>query len=276
MEHDDKPVGRVLSRREILTLLGSAGTVALLGGGFRALAADTIYLPIVMQSEGATTPVVTATSIPTATATLVPTAEATAIPACVVSPELTEGPYFVDEQLNRADIRADPTDGTVRAGGLLQLTLRAYRVSGGTCSPLAGAIFDIWHCDALGLYSDVQSEGTAGKKFLRGYQVTDSNGTVQFSTIYPGWYRGRAVHIHFKLRSDLTTNPSYEFTSQFFFDDTLSDQVFTQTPYVSKGTRDTRNSQDNIYAQGGSQLLLTPTSTDQGYAATFDIGLAIT
>lgn len=267
LDHDDRPVGRILSRREVLALLGTAGTFALIGGGFHALAADTVYLPII-ANDG--------TTGPTATATLAPTTAPTAIPACIVSPALTEGPYFVDEQLNRSDIRIDPSDNLVKAGVLLQLTLRAYTVNNSACTPLAGAIFDIWHCDALGLYSDVQSEGTAGQKFLRGYQTTDATGTVQFTTIYPGWYTGRAVHIHFKLRSDLTTNPSYEFTSQFFFDDTLSDQVFTQSPYASKGTRNTRNSQDSIYAQGGNQLLLPPTITAQGYAATFDIGLNVT
>ncbi|MEZ4709206.1 MAG: intradiol ring-cleavage dioxygenase [Caldilineaceae bacterium] len=287
-EHDDdKPVGRILSRREIFTLLGSVGSAVLIAGGFRAVMADSVYLPLVANNgapgtipstatptaTGAPTATSTATGAPTATTT--PVATATSIPLCVVSPELTEGPYFVDEQLNRADIRIDPSDNSVRDGAQLNLTLRAYAVSGGSCTPLVGAVFDIWHCDAAGLYSDVQSEGTAGQKFLRGYQVTDANGVVNFTTIYPGWYSGRAVHIHFKLRGELSSNPSYEFTSQFFFDDTFTDAVYTQQPYAARGTRNTYNRQDNIYQGGGSQLLLNVSESGGVYAATFDIGVAM-
>lgn len=278
MENDDRPVGRILSRREVLALLGASGATALIGGGLHALAADTTYLPLVMNSEATATlaPTEPATPTPLATATTTPVETATPVPACIVSPELTEGPYFVDEQLNRSDIRIGPSDGSVRDGTLLQITLRVYTVSSSGCLPLAGAYVDIWHCDALGLYSDVQSEGTTGQKFLRGYQITDANGMVQFTTIYPGWYTGRAVHIHFKVRTELTANPAYEFTSQFFFDDAFSDQVHSQQPYANKGQRDTRNSQDNIYQGGGSQLLLALTQTDEGYTTAFDIGLNMT
>ena len=100
---------------------------------------------------------------------------------------------------------------------------------------------DIWHCDAHGLYSDVSDPrfDTQGKKFLRGYQTTDSNGVAKFITIYPGWYQGRAVHIHFKIRSG--SGPVYEFVSQLFFDDALSDQVYNQAPYDGRGARTPRN-----------------------------------
>jgi len=277
---DDQPVGRILNRRELLALLGAAGSTLLVGAGFQAVFAETIYLPIITNGPAATaTPTLTATSVatatptPTATAGVTPTA--TALPACVVSPALTEGPYFVDEQLNRSDIRLDPSDNTLRAGTQLELTLQVYQISSGSCSPLAGAIVDIWHCDGTGLYSDVQSEGTAGQKFLRGYQVSDTSGRVNFTTIYPGWYTGRAVHIHFKVRAALTNKPAYEFTSQFFFDDTMSDQVHSLQPYAAKGTRDTRNSQDNIYQGGGSQLLLDLTASGNGYATTFAIGMVL-
>ena len=111
---------------------------------------------------------------------------------------------------------------------------------------------------------------TTGQKFLRGYQVTDTNGAATFTTIYPGWYRGRTVHIHFKVRTGSGSGQSAEFTSQLFFDEALTDQVYTQEPYASKGQRDTLNSTDNIY---DDLLLLTATQTDQGYTATFDIGL---
>jgi len=273
MDNDDRQIGRILTRREVLALLGVAGSTLFAGLGFQALTADPVYLPLVMNGTETATPTLAPTAPATATPTGTAVPTATAIPACVVSPELTEGPYFVDEQLNRSDIRIDPSDNSVRSGVELQLTLRVTSINGSSCAPLANAVVDIWHCDAAGLYSDVQPEGTSGQKFLRGYQTTDATGTVQFTTIYPGWYSGRAVHVHFKVRASVTSNPSYEFTSQFFFDDTLSDQVFTQQPYASKGVRNTRNSQDNIYQNGGSQLLLNVVENGSGYTSTFDIGI---
>jgi len=137
----------------------------------------------------------------------------------------------------------------------------------------------LWHCDAQGVYSGVSDQGfdTSGQKFLRGYQLTDGTGKVQFLSIYPGWYSGRAVHIHFMIRTTGADAQSYEFVSQFFFDDALSDQVFAQEPYASKGERDTRNADDNIYNGGGDQLLLAVTSDNaNGYAAAINIGLDLT
>ena len=141
--------------------------------------------------------------------------------------------------------------------------------------PLAGAYVDLWHCDALGIYSDVQDPGfnTVGKKFLRGYQVTDSSGAASFTTIYPGWYQGRTVHMHFKIRSAPTASPGYEFTSQLYFDDALTDQVHAQQPYAAKGQRTLRNSGDAVYRQNGAQLLLAVGQDAGIYAATFDISL---
>ena len=104
-------------------------------------------------------------------------------------------------------------------------------------------------------------------------KVTDANGIVQFTTIYPGWYRGRAVHIHFKVRSSADAGKSYEFTSQFFFDETMTDKVYAQQPYATRGVGRLKNENDNIYQSGGSQLILPVTEDGQGYAATFDIGL---
>ncbi len=200
----------------------------------------------------------------------------TTLPNCIVRPEQTEGPYFVDEKLNRSDIRTDPIDGKVVDGVPLQLTLRVSGVGNDSCTPVAGAIVDIWHCDALGVYSDVtdRSFDTMGKKFLRGYQVTDANGTVKFTTIYPGWYQGRTPHIHFKIRTAATAGQSNEFTSQLYFDDAVSDRIYKQMPYASKGDRDQTNEQDGIFRRGGDKLMLVLTENQQGgYAATFDIGL---
>jgi len=138
---------------------------------------------------------------------------------------------------------------------------------------------DVWHCDAQGVYSGVsdQSFDTTGQKFLRGYQLTDATGKTQFLTIYPGWYQGRAVHIHFTIRTKATDGSDYQFTSQFFFDDTLTDQVHSQEPYTSKGQRDMRNTDDNIYNNGGDQLLLNlQGDTTNGFTSAINIGLDLT
>ena len=195
--------------------------------------------------------------------------------SCVVKPQQTEGPYFVDERMNRSDIRSDPSDNSVREGTALRLIFHISQVDGNSCKPFAGAV-DLWHCDASGVYSDVsdRSFNTQGKKFLRGYQVTDKNGTAQFITIYPGWYPGRAVHLHFKIRTDSATQTSYEFTSQLYFDDSLTDQIHAQPPYISKGQR-TLNAQDIIFQDGGKDLLLRLSKDEKGYVGTFDIGLQI-
>jgi len=212
-----------------------------------------------------------AASTTTASAVPVPT------PSCIVTPAETEGPYFVDEKLNRADIRVDPSDGSVRPGVPLQLTLSVASVAS-SCTALQGAQVDVWHCDALGLYSDVSAEQSVGKRFLRGYQTTDANGVVNFTTIYPGWYSGRAVHVHFKIRTFSGSQKTLEFTSQLFFDDAISDAVYTQAPYSTRGARDTRNAADMVYTSNnnsGAGLLAGVTRIATGYQASFAIGLRL-
>jgi protocatechuate 3,4-dioxygenase beta subunit len=239
-DNDDEMVGRILNRREVLATLG--GSVLMLG----------------------------LTSCQTAEA-----AKTSSLPGCIVRPEETEGPYFVDEKLLRSDVRSDPATGKVSDGIPLWLKFKVSQI-GSSCSPLAGAWVDIWHCDSSGVYSDAQdpSFNTKGQKFLRGYQITDSSGLAQFVTIYPGWYEGRAVHIHFKIRTLSGKTFTHEFTSQLFFDDTLSDQIFKLKPYSNKpGTRSVRNANDGIYRNGGSQLLLEVTKEGAGYTGTFDIAL---
>ncbi len=247
LHNDDQPVGRVLTRREILSLFGGAGAALIIGGGLTR---------IVLAQDA------------TATA-------GTSAAACVVRPAETEGPYFVDEMLNRSDIRIDPTDNSTVDGLPLYVTFRVSQTSANACTPLAGAQVDVWHANAAGQYSDESDPGfnTLGQKWLRGYQVTDADGIAAFTTIYPGWYSGRTVHIHFKIRTDPASDTGYEFTSQLFFDDALTDEVFKNAPYAAKGARNTRNANDNIYASGGDQLLLNLVKQDAGYAATFDIAL---
>ena len=286
LHDDDQPVGRILTRREVLSLFGAIAGVAILDAcaPSQSAPAQSTSLP--------TQPATAAPSLaPTAAPTLAPTQAATAAatqtpvsaavvatPSCAGKPALTEGPYFVDEKLNRSDVRSDPSDGSVKPGAQLDLTVRVYQISSSGCTPLAGAQVDIWHCDALGVYSDSSDPNfgsTKGKKFLRGYQVSDAKGAVQFTTIYPGWYQGRAVHIHFKIRTSASSGKTNDFTSQWFFDELLTDQVHAQAPYASKGQGRLKNSGDGIYQQGGNQLVLNVTKTAQGYAALFDIGLQV-
>jgi protocatechuate 3,4-dioxygenase beta subunit len=240
---------QLLNRREMLALLGT-GTAAVFLGCRRARRSRE---PTVLLASPAA-------------------ADAAAIPSCVVRPEQTEGPYFIDEKLNRSDIRSDPSDGLVRPGAPLRLAFHVSRVSSASCSPLSGAIVDVWQCDALGVYSDVRDLNagfdTRGKKFLRGYQITDANGIAEFLTIYPGWYEGRAVHIHFKIR-----NGAEEFISQLYFDETITEQVHKQSPYNGKGYRTTTNDRDFGFRRGGKQLIPTLTKDVSGYAAKFEIGL---
>jgi protocatechuate 3,4-dioxygenase beta subunit len=238
----------LLSRREVLSFMGGTAAVGLFG-----------------CLRGQSTSAIPAKS----------TAQTVAAPACVVKPQQTEGPYFVDERLKRSDIRSDPSDSSVKQGVPLRLVFQISQVSNNACTPLKDAIIDVWHCDVEGVYSDVQDRGfsTVGKKFLRGYQVTNANGTAEFMTIYPGWYPGRTVHIHFKIRTPSAVQQGYEFTSQLYFDDVMTDRVHAQAPYAAKGQRTQKNDQDGIFREGGEQLLLQLTKAAEGYEGRFEIGL---
>ena len=242
--HDDARVGRLLTRREALALIGMTGA-SLLARNVPALAAT-------VATDGA-------------------------LPSCVARPAQTEGPFFVEEELNRSDIRSDPRSGEVVAGVPLRLAFRVSRITGASCAPLAGAQVDVWQCDATGRYSDVagRSFSIGGPQFLRGYQLTDATGAAEFLTIYPGWYGGRTVHVHFKIRTKTALARSYDFTSQLYFDDALSDRIQAVAPYSRSGQRSMRNADDFIFRSGGRQLLLDPVQDAQGYAATFDIGLQV-
>ncbi|WP_412759738.1 intradiol ring-cleavage dioxygenase [Methylorubrum subtropicum] len=144
--------------------------------------------------------------------------------ACLLTPQAIEGPFYTDPRLVRTDI----TEG--RAGVPLRLRLRV--IEAGPCTPLAGARVDVWHCDAQGLYSAYPGQGdsrridTSGQTFLRGTQETDASGWAAFDTIYPGWYPGRATHIHLKVFLDRRT----VLTGQIYFPDALSEFLYTQVP----------------------------------------------
>lgn len=263
MDNDDKPAGQILNRRDALKLLG-IGSAAFLASCAAPDATSTLA-PTSNPTVGVGSTQVSST----AGATL----------DCVVRPELTIGPYFVDDQLNRSDIRSEPSDNSVTAGVPLTLNINVASVGNNSCTPIEGAQVDIWHCDAQGHYSGVSDPGfdSSGQQFLRGYQLTDANGAVQFQTIYPGWYSGRAVHIHFTIRTKGADSQDYQFTSQFFFDDTLTDQVHALEPYAGKGQRDIRNAADNIFNGGGDQLLLDlQGDTTNGFTGGMSIGLDLT
>lgn len=202
-------------------------------------------------------------------------------PDCVVTPTQTEGPYFVDEQLERVDIRSDPTDGSVANGLPLRLRLGVYRVDGTSCAPVTGAHLDVWQCDAEGVYSGVQdTQGlfdTRKRKFLRGYQVTDAAGAAEFRTIYPGWYPGRTPHIHLKVRLFAGSRRTFEFTSQLYFDDAVTDRIYALAPYNAKGKRTTTNNRDGIFQrEGGPQLLFRLSEAGGEWTGAFDTGLRLT
>ena len=205
--------------------------------------------------------------------------------SCSVStPQVTEGPYWVDEKLLRSDIRTDPSTGVTRAGAPLALTIDVINSHSGSCVPLTGAWVDIWHCDAKGIYSDEATYNpgggggnvtTTGQKFLRGYQITDANGQVQFTTIYPGWYSGRTIHIHVRIRTWTTTSNTTEladFVTQLFFDDTVSNSVLAGANYTRSTARDTTNASDSVYnVANKTMMLLTLTQTSNGYAGAITI-----
>lgn len=248
MDRDDVQIGRLLSRREIIALLGASGIAALAG------------------------------CRPSREAAGVAMAAGSALPSCIVRPEQTEGPYFVDNRLDRADIRSEPGTRVVKPGAPLQLAIVVSRIGpGAACTPLQGAHVDVWQCDAAGIYSGVRdpSFDTTGQQFLRGFQRTDATGTARFTTIYPGWYRGRTVHVHFKVRTEPSEARGHEFTSQIYFDDAFTDRVFAREPYAGFGKRTVRNEGDRIFRENGEQLMLTVTEVAGGYAGTFHLGLQL-
>jgi len=210
--------GRLLTRREALALIGASGAALLAGAA-----------PGRAQAPSS----------------------AAARPSCVARPQQTEGPFFVEEALNRSDIRSDPRSGESRPGVPLRLTFNVSRLSGAGCGPLAGA------------------------QFLRGYQIADAAGNAKFLTIYPGCYGGRAVHVHYKIRTGPAAARSYAFTSQLYFDEALTARVYAAEPYASQSRQWMRNASDGIFRSGGRQLLLSPEPDGQGYAAAFDIGLQV-
>jgi protocatechuate 3,4-dioxygenase beta subunit len=178
---------------------------------------------------------------------------------CRVAPETTAGPFYLDPRLVRRDI----TEG--RPGVPLRLMLQVVTVD---CRPVEGARVDVWHCDALGEYSGFG--GADGETFLRGTQVTGGDGVARFDTIWPGWYRGRTTHIHYKvLLADRTA-----LTSQVFFPDEASDAVHgSAEPYARRGPQDTPNAADRIARRAGAGAFAEVSRGAEGLAARLVAGI---
>ncbi len=178
----------------------------------------------------------------------------------MLTPEQTEGPFYIDAAKLRRDIRAG------RPGR--PMTLRLTVVDAATCRPIKGATVDVWHCDAGGAYSGF--DDSAGKSFLRGIQRTDAKGVAAFRTIYPGWYPGRAVHIHVKVH----VAGDVVHTGQLYFPDRVTDVVHRSKPYNARGPRTTRNAGDGVYRNGGSRSLLRLRKNAEGaYLGTLTMGV---
>jgi protocatechuate 3,4-dioxygenase beta subunit len=190
-----------------------------------------------------------------------PAAVASGLVSCVLTPEQTEGPYFLEGDR----IRRNVTEG--RKGVPLALRLGVVDVS--TCKPIKGAAMDIWHCDATGVYSGVAQQGTESQTFLRGIQRTNARGVATFQTIYPGWYRGRTVHIH--TRVYLGENIVH--TGQLYFPDAVTDVVYRRSPYNARPNREPRNGGDSIFRNGGSKSLLKLTKSGSGYIGSLTMGV---
>jgi protocatechuate 3,4-dioxygenase beta subunit len=176
---------------------------------------------------------------------------------CVLMPELTEGPYYLDLDLVRSDI----TEG--RPGVPFDLAVTV--VDADSCEPIEGAAVDVWHCDAEGAYSGV--EGDSGT-FLRGVQMTGADGVASFQTIFPGWYTGRAVHIHLKVA--LGTSDVH--TGQLFFDEATIAAAYESDPYAGRGAPDTSNDADGIYGQSGGTTVVAVTP-GEAYRGSVTLGV---
>jgi protocatechuate 3,4-dioxygenase beta subunit len=192
---------------------------------------------------------------------------------CVVAPEVTEGPFWEDEKLERSDV----TGG--QSGVPLALKITIVDLDD-NCSAYEGAWVDIWHANADGNYSDepagMGNDNTLGQTWLRGYQVTNASGVVDFQTIWPGFYTGRACHIHVRVRTfDGNSNTTTNAVTQLFFNEDKNSTVFATSAY-NTGSR-TTNAQDSIYAeeqQQGNLLLLDPSgSVGNGYSTEATIAL---
>ena len=225
-----------LTRREAIAIMGAAGSAVAFGCG-----TDAVTSP---SSSASTT-----------------TTGGSA--ACAVTPNETVGPYPSRADIFRSDVRED------RAGTPLTLNLKVVN-SGASCAPIAGANVEIWHCDAAGDYSEYGTQTTA--TWLRGVQTTNASGDVVFTTVYPGWYQGRATHIHIEV----TINGRSVKATQIAFPESINNTVYAQGVYARKGSNPMSNVSDGIFADSLTSELVTPSgSPSSGYTATYQINVTV-
>jgi protocatechuate 3,4-dioxygenase beta subunit len=235
-----------LSRREAIAAATAGAGLLLLGCG--------------SDEDGSAASTAATTSEPAATPTATETSAANT-PDCILAPEQTEGPYYIDDSMIRADVTED------REGAPLALRLQV--VNANDCEPIMGATVEIWHCDALGNYSGFSDAG-GSDTYLRGGLRSDASGYVDFKTIYPGWYQGRTTHIHLKVH----VGGEEVHTGQIYFDDAVNTAVYTgKSPYKSRGDKDQPNEQDGIYGQGGEQSTVRVTEAGTGYSGQLALGV---
>jgi protocatechuate 3,4-dioxygenase beta subunit len=190
-----------------------------------------------------------------------PAAVEAGLVACVLAPEQTEGPYYVED----AALRRNVTEG--KSG--TPLALRLTVVDASSCKPVKGAAVEIWHCDAAGVYSGVSQQGTEDELFLRGVQRTDAKGLAIFRTIYPGWYQGRTVHIHTMVH----IGGNVVHTGQLYFSDAVTDVVYGRSPYNQRPNRNPRNAGDSIYRNGGKRSTLKLAKSGAAYVGSITMGV---
>jgi protocatechuate 3,4-dioxygenase beta subunit len=228
-----------IGRRQALGVIGAAGAAFAFGCG-----------------NSPTSP--TATSSSSTTTTTTGTND-----SCAVTPTETVGPFPSLTDLFRSDIREG------KAGTLLTLTVKVVNVNNG-CAGVSNANVEIWHVDATGNYSEYGSQ--AAETFLRGIQTTNSSGEVTFTTIYPGWYQGRATHIHLEV----TMNGSSIKTTQIAFPETINATVHGSAAYASQGQKPIANASDGNFADSLASELDTPTGNiSSGYATTFQVAVSV-
>ena len=231
---------RKLGRREAIAMFGAAGAALAFG-----CAADTPTNP-------ATTTTTTTTGSGTSSSS-----------SCAVTPSETAGPFPSLTDLIRSDIREG------KSGTPVALTITIVNVNSG-CSPVANANVEIWQCDAAGNYSEYGTQ--RAETYLRGIQTTDGNGNATFTTIYPGWYQGRATHIHVEV----VLNGASVKVTQIAFPESVSAAVYASGVYASRGTNPTSIANDNVFSDGLASELATVTGDPtNGYNATFRIGISV-
>ena len=226
-----------LGRREAIGVMGAAGAALAFGCGGSPTSPDT------------------------ASSTTTTTGSTNA--ACAVTPTETAGPFPSLTDLFRSDIREG------RTGTLLTLTVKVVNVNT-SCAPVANANVEVWHCDSAGNYSQYGSQ--TAQTYLRGIQTTNANGEVTFTTIYPGWYQGRATHIHLEV----TTNGVSRKVTQIAFPESVNATVYRAGVYASKGTNPTANAADGIFADSLASELVTPTGdVANGFVANCQVAVAL-